>query len=218
MRPSAIRTPCGAEATRDLERGDELTGVPRRMLGRVDDQAEHGGRDLGAADRADLAVGRGRRASELGQRAVDPRLGLRDQLGRAAGLALALQRVELRRGELLASGIRQEALQAPGEMPQMEARRRGTAGARPEIGLACAGCGGRDVLAAWTRVCAAGISTGSMPGSGPRSQTSGRAGSAHAGNLMIRGRGSDADPRRVRGEPGADCPMVVRHASGCLAG
>jgi hypothetical protein len=56
----------------------------------------------------------------------------------------------------------------------MEARRGGTAGAGPEVGVARTGSGGRDILARLYEACAAGISMGSMPGSGPRSQTSGR--------------------------------------------
>ncbi len=122
--------------------------MPRRVLRRVDDQAEHGRRQRGAADGADLAVGRGGRIAELNDRAVDPRLGLRDELVSAgARLALARERGELRWGELLSTGIRQEPLQAAGEMAQVEARRGGAAGAGPEIGVAGTGSGGRDVLA-----------------------------------------------------------------------
>ena len=96
------------------------------MLRGVDDQAEHGRRQRGAADGADLAVGRGRRVAELTDGAVDPRLGLRDELvGAGARLALARERAELRWGEFLSTGIRQEPLQAAGEVAQVKARRGG---------------------------------------------------------------------------------------------
>jgi hypothetical protein len=44
-------------------------------------------------------------------------------------------------------GRTSEALEAAGEVAEMEARRCGAAGAGPEIGVACTGSGGRDVLA-----------------------------------------------------------------------
>ena len=140
--------------------------------------------ESGAADRADLAVGRGGRLLELDQGPLDRGLHRGDQLpGVGARLALPTEDGELRRRQLLPSGVCQETLQAAGEMAQVEARGGRAARAVPELPDLGAGGGDGDVLARLDQRMRGGHQDGADAGQRTSKPDLRTGGSAHARNL-----------------------------------
>jgi hypothetical protein len=138
-----------AETTDYFQRGDELSRVPRRVLGGVRQEADDGGRQRCPADGAALTERRGRGPAELVERATDRSRCLGGELADRllSRLTLSAERGELIRGEPLAARVREQPVEAPGQVPKVESRRRGAAGADPEVGLVRARGSVGDVLA-----------------------------------------------------------------------
>jgi hypothetical protein len=111
--------------------------MPLRVLGGMDQQSQHGRRQLEPADSSRFAKRRLRGGAELLQGAIDLALEIVCQLdrqrGRSSGLRFVREERPLLRREGLAAGIGEEPIQAAGGMADMETHRRRSTGPSPEM-------------------------------------------------------------------------------------
>ena len=173
MAVSAVRLLTSTALT-TFGRRDDRSHVTLRVLGNVHEQAEHGRGQSPAPHAARLEIDPGRRLAHRVDRARD-----RGQRRRARSSALrpsssisASSCVHLRVAEHLAAHVRQQAVDASAEVPQMKADRGRAAGQCPELPAVSPATALGMSSAACMSACAAGITIAGIPAIGPRSQGS----------------------------------------------
>ena len=108
--------------------------MARRVFGRVEDEAKHGGRQPGASDLANFEQCLRRRLPELIQRCIDRlRCGGDERLRLRARRAFARERRPLRLAQALPSGVGEQAIEAAGEMLKVVARGCGATRPFPQL-------------------------------------------------------------------------------------
>ena len=121
----------------DFCRRDQLTGVTRGVLGRMEQEAEDVRRQLGSTNAAVVEQLVACHMPQLIQRAVNVGAGVINKIsqacGRLARLSFGPERSLLRVAQRFAARVREEAIERGAEMSHVKSNRRGAAGPGPDL-------------------------------------------------------------------------------------
>ena len=124
-------------AREDLCGRNQLTCMPRRVLGRMEQQAEDVRRQLRSADAAEIEQLIAGRLAQLFEGAIDVALRIANEIGKARGriarLDFGAERRFLGVAQPLVARVSEQAIERGAEMPHVKADRRGASGPLPDV-------------------------------------------------------------------------------------